>query len=117
MNNNQIYAIVSWIKSHPQHSLEFKGDTSATIFLKFISDPELIWEYENPNEDSMPGNPVKNGCNYTFLKGSMMHLKCKQITVKGKTKCKFHNTIIFSDRTREFIRNYHIILNEICNEL
>lgn len=117
MNNDQVRAIVSWIKSHPQHTEEFKGDNPSTAFLKFLSDPELIWEYDDPNECYMLEETVENGCNYVFLKGGMMHLPCNRAVTENKKKCEFHSNPIFSDNVRDFIRQYHIGLNEICNGL
>ncbi len=116
MDNNQIRSIVSWIKSHPQNAEEFKDDNPSTIFLKFITDPELIWEYEDFQCD-MLGKRVESGCNYVCLRGPLKNMLCNQVLVEGQSKCKFHNADIFSDQTRNYIRKYHITLNNICSGL
>lgn len=117
MDRDQVRAVVSWIKSHPKHSEEFKGDNASTIFLKFLTDPELICDYEDPNENHMLGETVEDGCNYVFLKSRMMHMPCNQRCDDGKGKCKFHSDPIFSDEVRNFIRQYHLDLNKICEGL
>jgi hypothetical protein len=111
MDNNTIRDIVSWIKSHPKHADELCNASPTVAYLSFISNPDLVWDYE----DNYINQEVQNGCSYVFIQGPEMLMTCGQETVKGKDRCKFHSHPIFSDDVRNYIHKYHTNINQLCS--
>lgn len=117
MNADQVRAVVSWLKAHPANAGNFDaGDV--TSIMTYMSDPTMVNEYENPDNQTMNGHPcVEHGCGYVFAHGSCMNLRCGTVTVDGKDKCAFHDHPIFSDGLRNVVYQYHRLILEACQGL
>ena len=96
---NASESIYSWVKSYPQHVLDynFNLDTDDRLYVinEVTARPDRIIDYEDPTSKTMIGPRVTNGCNYVFKRGLYYRSPCERETVEGKDKCAFHNHCIF----------------------
>jgi hypothetical protein len=77
MSSTQITEIVTWIRAHPEHYYEsdvdaghsFEGCTPAETWFLFCQNSLLVNEYEDPDDHSMNGREMVNGCNHIFRRG------------------------------------------------
>ena len=118
MEMNTICQIVAWIKARCEDWEDYEGetfsrdDTAAEIYLKFLTQPKLIYEY--PDEF---GTRVPNGCTYVYRKGMNMRGTCGEATLPEKSRCRHHDHVIFSDRVRAYIEQYHAEINQEYRKL
>lgn len=114
MEASHIRAVVSWLKSHPEHAGNFDTGDVAYDIIAFISDPNLVDEYEDVESQCGPGDPVEDGCNYLHQVGPRKGLKCHQARSEGKEKCSFHDHVIFSCEIRDEAEKFKQSIRTAC---
>lgn len=88
--------IFKWIKNHPQHSEELiVYENPVRLFFRFLADPDIVCEYENPINFTMNQHIINKYCDYVFKDGPLKNQRCNVLTQKNKSRCKFHDHIIF----------------------
>ena len=106
---NEIRSIVQWIIEHPNHFNEQESKRPIIglpieIWYRFLDNPKIINEYENPRKYEMRYNPVVNGCTHIFSHGKRQGSLCNVPVLVTTNKCYFHDVIVFSESLRTYIK-------------
>lgn len=107
MNTETAEAICEWIKTHPNHVVDYYFEIaisdSAAILFKFLAEPEILIDYEDPiNFRMLDDHQDADGCEHIFRRGPMIAQRCLFPKVEGTNRCRFHNHTIFSNVVTEF---------------
>ena len=74
------------------------------IFIELLKNVELYAD-ENLSSDT-PLDVEGKGCDYIHQKGDKNKLRCNKKTVEGKSRCQFHDHVIFSNDLPQHIQNF-----------
>ena len=113
---NEIKSVVQWIIEHPNHfnEQEFNGPIDGLpveIWHRFLDNPKIINEYENPKSYEMKYRPVANGCTHIFGHGKRHGFLCNVPVPLTYNKCCFHNAVIFSQNLRSYINQLNATID------
>lgn len=117
---DEIKSVVWWIIEHPDHynKEEFKGSSITSrieIWYRFLHNPKIINEYENPIMCEMKCHPVINGCTHIFGHGKRCGSSCGSPVFVTTNKCCFHEAVIFSESLRTYIKQLNVTVDSYWN--
>ena len=111
MDISTICEVISWITKHPEHVYDedddFVDNKPSEKWFRFLQNPGAISEYSDPINHNMDGDEVDIGCDYVFERGSYRSCRCDIEVLPGKTRCAFHDHVIFSKELRGYIKDQH----------
>ncbi len=113
--------IYQWVVEHSdkfedliltQNDFDQIDDYELGEILTTIIQAEYSGEYDYEYDDDI--QPSSNGtqCDYIYQRGPDMHGNCIAAIEEGSTKCKYHNSIIFSNKLFEPIK-----INELVDKV